>query len=43
MPTAVEWRPARVVRAMRDLTPDIREIEIAPEGEASRRRRPARI
>jgi vanillate O-demethylase ferredoxin subunit len=26
-----DWRPARVV-ALRDLTPDIREIEIAPEG-----------
>jgi len=31
MPAALEWRPARVV-ATRDLTPDIREIEIAPEG-----------
>src|SRR5579863_10360574 len=31
MPTAIDWRPARVA-ALRDLTPDIREIEIAPEG-----------
>jgi ferredoxin-NADP reductase len=31
MPAPVEWRPARVV-ATRELAPDIREIEIAPEG-----------
>jgi vanillate O-demethylase ferredoxin subunit len=30
MPTALDWRPARVA-ALRDLTSDIREIEIAPE------------
>ena len=29
---ALDWRPARVV-ARRDLTPDIRAIEIAPEGD----------
>jgi ferredoxin-NADP reductase len=31
MPARNEYRPARVV-GLRDLTPDIREIEIAPEG-----------
>jgi ferredoxin-NADP reductase len=31
MPAALDWRPARVI-ALSDLTPDIREIEIAPEG-----------
>ena len=31
MAAPLDWRPARVV-ALRDLTPDIREIEIAPEG-----------
>ncbi len=31
MATPVEWRPARIV-ALRDLSPDIRAIDIAPDG-----------
>jgi vanillate O-demethylase ferredoxin subunit len=31
MAAVPDWRPARVI-GLRDLTPDIREIEIAPEG-----------
>jgi len=32
MPALPDWRPARVA-AVRDLTPDIRALEIAPEGD----------
>ena len=32
MPAPLEWRPARIA-AVTDLTPDIRALEIAPEGD----------